>query len=226
MVVKHMLRGIKSKLIIVLFVSTLTSYFVFAVEQKDFLDAITSYETAVFDTSVSIEFYEHGTVFVKKDGKIETHYTIKKYYRYDLAGKKIYSKVVDFNLIEGKNRDKIKTGDTKEESLKKLYGLTDVFSMKWKEVSIDDEKLRISFSATEWFVTFECHMTYDHDTLFPLSITILTNKGAMEMNMAFSEHSSLYMLDSFVSKGNYNFLFSDHEIDIRMQRDEYIITRK
>ncbi|MBN1697402.1 MAG: hypothetical protein JW881_07800 [Spirochaetales bacterium] len=198
-----------------------------ALEKKEFLDAIQVYETRAFEDCVSIEFYEHGSVFIKTGGKLVTHYTIKKRYIYDFTEKKIYSKVIEFDLIAGKNRDGISAGDEKKETLKRLYELNRFFSMNWKTSSIDEKEGTIDFTATEWFVDFECHMNYDPATHFPTGITILTNKGLMEMSMAFSEHESFYLLDSFISRGTYNFLFQDHMVDIDMKRDGYrIITRE
>lgn len=194
--------------------------------EKDFLNAFKDYEDSVFDEVSSIEFIEESIVKIHKNDKLYTHYIKKTHFIYDLEKKKIYSKVMEFTLLGGKNENKEKAGDEKKQKLKTLYGFTDTVDNKWKDIFHDPEKRILRFRTNHGFSSFIVEMNYDPGTWFPFNVTMRTEDSKLEMKMNYSLNSGLYLLDSFSMFGSAKFLLDEYKMDTVTKRNNYIIKKK
>ncbi|MBN2735851.1 MAG: hypothetical protein JXR70_02645 [Spirochaetales bacterium] len=188
--------------------------------------SIEDYEKNIYQNYRSIEFLEHKTERIEKNGKLDMEYSQTRRFTYDFNKKMLFVKVIDFKLLNGKNSKNIKIGDEKKERLKDFYGLASYFNGPWKNIESDSEHKRLRFDTNQWFFAFNCDIQLQKTKNFPQTIQAVTKDERLTITLNYQCHDDIYMLTQLSTSGSYQILFDKFVLHSSTIRDSFTINKR
>ena len=185
--------------------------------KKSFLD----YEDNIIKTYSFIEYTDTMEFIKMTNGRNTTHYILTEQYRIDLKKKRVYSRILDFNLISGKNEKNRYTGKETEISLKKLYFFSEYYHKKWKHPFVNDDDSYITFRSSKWLIPLSITMVYDPQNYFPKKIGVNSDSGKINISLMYMKTDGVYMLYELQSDVKVNIAFISYHFQTYVTRSHY-----
>ncbi|MBN2443557.1 MAG: hypothetical protein JXJ04_19510 [Spirochaetales bacterium] len=185
-----------------------------------------NYKEDIFNTYSSIEFID-TTDYKKTTNDIcTTHYQMTAFYSIDLIKKRVFSKILAFTLICGKNEKKRYVGMETQIPLKNLYLFSDFINKQWNQILLHKEESYLSFKASEWFIPLAVTFYYDSDNYFPARISVLSDDNNIDISMKHSKHSGIYLMDELTSLVTLDYILGKDRIETFVTRTHYVLRLK